>query len=286
MARERVAPFAPPTALDFEQLGRDGVRPGPRGGFLWVCETPGCRQAASHLTVAGVKRCKNCGGSTARQRNLHADAGASRPRRTRGRPVKHGFYAVVPSLRIDVLVERYRAELLDPDETDTDMLYLRAYLEELRTLSPSTEELQELWATWYQALRLFLEETRRAGVTQPESGPWSVDQILEQGARLDVLVTVLAPGILLLKEWMRVSADLEAGHTRLIRRAKVRVQTRARQSVAAQLAVFTEMVARLIPIQAEILPTSYAQALQARYAKELNALPGRAVKHPAGGVNR
>ena len=105
---------------------------------MWKCHH--CARPASHLAQNGLKVCKAHGGSTANQRDPHYRArnrlSTGSPVRPPGRPLKHGFYAVIPGQRIDQLVEEYRAQQLDPDATEDDMYYLRAYLDELKGLRP------------------------------------------------------------------------------------------------------------------------------------------------------
>lgn len=284
VARKRVAPFAPPTEADLDALGPERVRRGPRGGFLWVCETEGCKQAASHETAAGKKRCKNCGGSTAKQRDpvAHAEAVAAgeEPPRTPGRPVQHGFYSVVAGIKVDELVARYREEQLDPDATEDDMLYLRAYLDELKVMRPDAMAAQELLREGIGLMNTFLR-------CKTEEDHWSsggpgrklsVREVMEQAQTLGDFVADLDGLRQLLKVLVALTAGIEERHSNLIGLAKVRAETRLKNSTAAQLDAFTVMVERLIIINAETLPSNYAEALQVRYAKELSELPGRASK--------
>lgn len=281
MARKRVAPFDPPTAEDFEALGPERVRRGPRGGFLWLCESEGCKQPASHLTVKGKKVCRSCGGSTAAQRDpmAHAEALAAgqEPPRPPGRPVVHGFYAVVPGVRVDEIVQRYRDEGLDPDATDDDMLYLRAYLDDLKTLRPDSMVVAELLLYAITTLNNFkraMTDERNAQTGKA----MSVDQVLRVMGLADDLAGNLDKLRETLKETRSVTAGLEERHSNLIGLAKVRAETRLKNSAAQQLDAFTVMVERLQVILAETLPSNYAEALQVRFARELAELPGRAAK--------
>ncbi|ABW35102.1 hypothetical protein Dgeo_3061 (plasmid) [Deinococcus geothermalis DSM 11300] len=281
MARKRVAPFDPPTASDFEALGRERVRAGPKGGFVWVCEVDGCKVVASHLSAKGRKVCHRHGGSTAKQRDpeAHAEAVAKgeEPPRPPGRPVRHGFYSVVPGVKVDELVEAYRESGLDPDGTDDDMLYLRAYLDELKLMRPDAREAATLLQEGLVLMRGFLRYL--TDEVKPMSGKqMSVREAFEVAGQLETFTGNLDGLRELTKVLLALTAGLEERHANLITLAKVRAETRLKNAAAAQLDAFTVMVERLNIINAETLPSNYAEALQARYAKELSELPGRAVK--------
>ena len=139
MTRKRVAPFDPPTAADFT-AHPDQVRR-VRSGHQWLCAH--CQQVASHLTAKNVKVCQRHGGSRHAQRDLEKRAmavsrGEDLPRQL-GRPLKHGFYATRQGVKVDEIKARYVAEGLDPDATDEDMYFLRAYLDSMRNMAPDAQ---------------------------------------------------------------------------------------------------------------------------------------------------
>lgn len=281
MARKRVAPFDPPTAADFEKLGDTRVRVGPKGGFMWLCECENCSRVASGLTASGKKVCSRHGGSTANQRSPEAHAkaiaeGRDPPRRP-GRPVQHGFYSVVDGYKVDQLVEEYRANRLDPDATDDDMLYLRAYLDELKVMRPDGQEVANMLHEAVPLVAAFLRE--KTDEHSDFSGrQLSVQEVLSQLQMLDSFNASLAQLRETLKLMLALTTGVEERHERLVMLAKVRAETRLKNAAARQLDVFMVMVERLKVINQETLPSNYAEVLNLRYAKELNEVPGRALK--------
>lgn len=282
MARKRVAPFDPPTAEEAQTLGPDRVRPGPRGGFVWLCEVEGCRQPASYLAVSsGRKVCRSHGGATAKQQDpvAHAEAVAKGepPPRPPGRPVQHGFYTIVPGVKVDELVARYREEGLDPDGTDDDMLYLRAYLDELKLMRPDAQEAATALKEGLTLMRGFLRYL--TDEVKPMSGKqMSVREVFEVAQQLEQFTGNLDALRELMKVLLTLTAGLEERHANLITLAKVRAETRLKNSAAGQLDAFSIMLERFDTILSETLPSNYKDALQTRFAKELNELPTRAVK--------
>ncbi|WP_241900031.1 hypothetical protein [Deinococcus sp. UR1] len=209
----------------------------------------------------------------------HAEALArgEEPPRTPGRPVTHGFYSTLPGVNVDELVQRYRDEGLDPDSTEDDMLYLRAYLDELKGLRPdatqAAELLRESLSTMNGFLRMVTDEDHPF-----KTRKMSVQDALEIAGELDAYRDNLTSLRDTLKTLVSVTAGIEERHANLITLAKIRAETRLKNSAAQQLDAFMVMVERLQVILQETLPSNYAEALQVRFARELSEMPARAAK--------
>ncbi|WP_230283223.1 hypothetical protein [Deinococcus sp. 23YEL01] len=189
----------------------------------------------------------------------------------------HGFYTTVPGVNVDELVQRYRESGLDPDATDDDMLYLRAYLDELKALRPDATQAAELLREGLGAMSGFLR------MVTDEDHPFktrkmSVQDALEIAGELERYRDALTGLRDTLKVIVSVTAGIEERHANLITLAKTRAETRLKNSASQQLDAFTVMVERLQVILQETLPSNYAEALQVRFARELNELPARAAK--------
>lgn len=189
----------------------------------------------------------------------------------------HGFYTTVPGVNVDELVQRYRESGLDPDATDDDMLYLRAYLDELKALRPDATQAAELLREGLGAMGGFLR------MVTDEDHPFktrkmSVQDALEVAGELEAYRDALTGLRDTLKVIVSVTAGIEERHATLITLAKTRAETRLKNSASQQLDAFTVMVERLQVILQETLPSNYAEALQVRFARELNELPARAAK--------
>lgn len=278
---KRKAPFDPPTQADFDSLGPDRVAKGPKGGFIWRCDKEGCRRLATALSSKGEKICKRHGGSTSRQRDpaaraLAAAKGEKIPNPP-GRPAKHGFYSIVPGIKVDELVAEYRERKLNPDATDDDMLYLRAYLDELKLLRPDSQQAAEMLREALPLIRGLLNfMTDEENFSQTRK--ITVREAFEAAAYIEHFRAQVDSLKELLKALIEVTAGVEMRHKDLVMLAKVRAETRLKDSAAAQLDAFTTMVEKLVIILAETLPSSQAEAVTARLAKELTELSHSGVK--------
>ncbi len=279
MARKRNSNFEPPTEADFTKYGPDRVRPGPRGGYLWLCEIDGCKVAASHLAASsGRKVCHRHGGSTAKQRDpvAHAEAvlAGEKPPMPPGRPIKNGgFYSIIPGHKVDELVQQYIESQMDPDATDHDMYYLRAYLDELKSMRPDGMEAAELLKAALEEIRVF--NRSKSDEVGPLSGkPLTVSQILSMEGLLDNLVANTEQLRGTLKSLLQLTGAMEERHERLVMLSKVRSETRLKNAAGQQMQAFTVMVDRLMQILTEMLPSDRMEALQTRLARELEELPG------------
>ena len=282
MARKRNSLFDPPTEGDYTKLGPSRVRPGPKGGYLWLCETKGCKVAASHLAAtSGRKVCHRHGGSTAKQRDpeVHALAVAEgmEPPRAPGRPLKHGFYAVLPGHSVDELVEQYRQSQLDPDVTDDDMLYLRAHLEDLKAMRPDGAAILEQLQEGLEFVKEF-RKSRTDEVSSLSGKALSVSQVLVIEGLYEDLNSNLTGLKDTMKELTRITAGLEARHERLVMLSKVRAETRLKNVAGQQMEAFKVMTDKFMTILTEMLPSDRMEALQARLVRELEILPGGGTK--------
>lgn len=272
--------WEPPTKEDLERLGDDLVRRvGKTKAYAWCCEVPGCRNFASGMSKKGRKICSRHGGSTYNKRNKAAvqkaadkakKEGKPIPKKYRpaaGRPVKTGFYSA-DTAKVDEIVRAYREANLDPDATDDDMYYLRAYLDELKNArEPITELLKRLedvqGAT--EAL-LSIELENRDGMTYEEA-------LEETGALRAYMNGVVKPTQVLVRSLTKLIDSVETRHARLIGLAKTRADTRLKNSAARQLDVFLLMLKRLSLIMEETLPSHHKAAMEARFSKDFAEIP-------------
>lgn len=218
-------------------------------GWAWKCAY--CGQFASSETVKGKVVCRMHGGVTARQRDpearLHAREAGTPLSRPPGRPIVHGRASRHERRRVEDIVADYRARRVNADCTDEDMFYLRAYQQERMDAQPSLSRLAE------SADRLsdrFQGEVREA-------------------ADLPALQNLMKETRRLIRQVCRAQEEIEKGHARLIRMAKIRADTRVKNHAAQQLEVFTVMVKRLVVVLEEQLSPADYQALQARIARDL-----------------
>lgn len=270
--------MTPPTAADVADTP-EKVRRGPRGGWMWTCEY--CKRPASMMSTKGVRVCSQHGGATKAQTDpeVHAEARArgEEPPRPPGRPQKHGFYTLKPNVKVDELVAEYRARQLDPDATDDDMLFLRAYIDANRELVPdSVTVLDDLLAIGRE-----LQEFRRAPVAV-DTGTVSVERALRMLGRYEDLAYVLATHGESVKTFVAITSGIEERHANLVRLAKVRAETRFKDASAQQLDAFTLMVDRLMLILAEMLPRDSMEALQERMKRDLKEASVRLEPPPPG----
>lgn len=237
-------------------------------GYAWKCAY--CGKFASSVTQAGKYVCKAHGGVTEKQRDpvarAEAEAKGEPPPRPPGRPMVHGLYTKSPTVRIDQLVADYQARQVDPDLTDEDMLYLRAYIEEKKELRPDIE-----------AVRIPLEQitgdlAEFLGFIVPDENVTveSVIDMLERGKELNALLNSLNR---LLLRTTQYTKDLESSHARLITMSKVRAETRLKDAAARQLDVFTVLVRRFMVLLSEQLTAKDFEALQKRIENDLSEVP-------------
>ncbi|WP_188905411.1 hypothetical protein [Deinococcus aerophilus] len=176
-----------------------------------------------------------------------------------GRPLESGLYSRRPQVRVDQLVEDFRARQVDLDCTDEDMLYLRAYLAELRERSPSLSQLEEPVTN----LLSLLQARASASSESPGCGAAAPAELLASITEVRLLLSQL----------VGYTSQLEQRHARIIVLSKVRAETRIKNHAARQLDVFTLMVRRLATILEEQLAPQDFEAFQRRLEKEFEVLP-------------
>lgn len=272
MAREKRTNLPTPTADDIANRPEMLRRTSKGDGWAWKCEY--CGRFASSVTLAGKYVCHMHGGVTAEQRSPVAKAEAvaeGRPApRPPGRPLVTGTYSKQASVRIDQLVREYQERQLDPDTTDEDMLYLRAYLDEAKEMRKDIEPLRLLLEKVTDELADF-----RSLIVPDENV--SVDKLidmLERGREVTDLTRQLNT---LLKQTTSYTKDLEGRHKALIIMAKTRAETRLKDAAARQLDVFTLMVRRFMVVLSEQLTVSDFEALQKRIEADLSEIPESAI---------
>jgi len=277
MARKRVAPFEPPTEYDAQQHPEQ-VRRGPKGGLMWKCAF--CARVASHLAQTGNKVCNAHGGSTHAQRDpieraKVIEAGHAPPRPP-GRPVKHGFYTIIPGHNIDELVEQYRAQQMDADATDDDMYYLRAYLDEAKQLRPDARAVALALQDALSTVPAFLQQ-RTDLMNENGSGlALSVSQVMRLMNLYNEFNADLTELKGLLAALVGITKDVEGGHARLINLSKIRAETRLKNVAAAEMSAFATMLTGLQVILSETIPSEYLGVFQARVERELSEVAERA----------
>lgn len=109
MPRTKRSRLARVTAQD-RMESPECIRSTPNGGWAWKCHY--CGRYACDQSVKGIYLCRCHGGSTPRQRSPEEDGrrrlGGLARLRTPGRPLKHGFYARVPSVKVADILEAAR----------------------------------------------------------------------------------------------------------------------------------------------------------------------------------
>ena len=246
-------------------------------GWAWCCEY--CGKFASSETLKKKFVCRDHGGTTPAQRDPVAKQEAKVQGRTvkrpPGRPLETGLYSKGAQVRIEALVDQYRTSKLDPDQTDNDMLYLRAYLEEMKSLRPEVEALRGP----LQAFAERMEGVQALPVAgEDELTVQAVLELLERGSEWATTLRTLQSMLGTLDKYTQ---GLEDRHARLIALSKVRAETRLKNAAGMQLDVFTVMLRRLMVILREQLSPEDLAALQQRVATSLEELPQRALE---GGV--
>lgn len=266
MARKKRSLLPQVTTVDIE-LTPEKVRR-TATGWAWKCVY--CGQFASSETLAGKYVCRSHGGVTSQQRSPEVrDAARQSGKRIPqppGRPLKTGLYSRRPKLRVDELVEDYQERKMNADNTDEDMLYLRAYLAEMIEGRPALNTLEQPLRALTQHL-----ESRSALSSIPRAD----DEVVLSEHELGALVRETRE---LLKMVTSYTEKLERRHERLIKLSKVRAETRLKNSAAQQVEVFSILVRRLQVILEEHLSPAELAALQQRFAKELSELPVDAVE--------
>lgn len=266
MPRKRVAPFNPPTPAE-AQASPDRVLRGPKG-FMWRCIH--CGRPASSLTVGGDKICHTHGGSTAAQRNAEKRAAAQAGGQPRpmppGRPLVTGAYSQRHGVRLNDIVADYRARQIDPDNTDDDMLYLRAHIE---LTMDRVQDISALDTPLVDVLEK-LAQFRRLIVPDEAVSVDAVVTMLDRSRDLDQVTGSLEKLLAQSRKW---NSDLATAHARVITMGKIRAETRLKNSAAQQLDVFTLMVRRFMIVLTEQLSPADYDALQKRIEHDLAEIP-------------
>lgn len=257
----------------------DRVRALPNGGYAWLCHH--CRMLASSASKDGTKYlCYRHGGNRAVQRDpveraKAIEAGKDPPKPSGGQ-VKHGYYQEGEVRSVHELVAAYQAAGLDPDDTDPDMMHLRARLENLMRLEPLMTKLAE-------ALEEYLTD-REKWLQQPvEDGGKNVtvEQVLLDLDRMDDYRRAIAPVRDMHREAKSWMLQMERRHETIIKMARLRADTRLKNKAAEELSVFVMMVRRLMIALSEQLPPDVFAALQKRFERDLSEVHVKTLEVPA-----
>lgn len=307
----------PPVSPEFAELHPELVRRTGGGGWAWkcayckmfassetadgkyVCYRHGGTRLAAIDPVEGERVRKNrerravereaealasAGGDSGQpdEGNLEEEevqevrpAKAPRPS---GRPINDslGFYAS-STLKVDELVQQYKQQKLHPDSTDDDMLYLRAYLDVMKTLTPEVEELRALLKTLIEELNTILS----ARIEVEKGVRMSAQDFLENLDQLKGVEIFVKDVKYVYDSTLSFTRDMERRHANLVRLADVRAATRVKNSTAQQLDVFALFMRRLQVMLQEMMPPEMFNAVQERVKKDFREVP-RAVVVGAG----
>lgn len=264
MPRKRRTNMEPPSA-EYAAAHPNEVIKNARGGWMWKCAH--CGRPASSVTAAGLRVCNfGHGGVSEAQRDpvkrQEAIERGEDPPRPPGRPLKHGKYALRDKVRLDEIVRRYREQGVDPDDTDENMLFLHAHLEELRENAPTFEPVQEALGDLKERLGEMLEQ-----VVKDED--MSVERVLDAIGRLQEFNRYVMNLSVLLRELRMFTAGMEERHANLVGLARVRADTRLKNNAARQLDVFTRLVQQLDVIVSEALGPDAYKAWKKRIERDL-----------------
>jgi hypothetical protein len=272
MTRETALP--PIARADIEQHP-EKLRRTPRGGWAWKCGL--CGQYASSLTVKGELRCYQHGGTRKRQRDLAAHAEAReaglKPPRPPGRPIEHGFYGAGEKVNVHELVDEYRARGAPPDDTDPDMLHLRARISNDLALEPKVEEAEVALGGLLEALASF-PTLQVSG----EGKAATVEDVLVALGELNAFVAKVREVSRLWDKMHRFANEIKNDHERIIKMAKARAETRKANAAARQLDAFSMLLSNLMVVLAEMLPPDLYRALQVRIQKDFSEVSKRVLE--------
>lgn len=268
MGKDKRTNLPPVTADDVERMPERVRR--TANGWAWKCAY--CGQFASSETQAGKYVCSRHGGVTEKQRDpverqRAVDRGEPPPRPP-GRPMKTMFYSKAERVRVDEIVEEYRAQGFDPDFNDDNMLYLHAYVEDLKRHSPDINEVMDALTGLLPGIEEWLQQR-----AQNEGARLSVNQVLDQLGDLQNLLQQVRAAERLYSALDKFIKDMEKRHQRIVVLGKTRAETRLKNAAASQLDLFSKFMENLSVILNEQLPSEYMEPLQKRFEKELSEVP-------------
>lgn len=226
-------------------------------GWAWKCAH--CGQFASSETLTGKYVCRSHGGVTARQRDPLAREEARRKGkpvlRPPGRPLITGLYSKRPQIRIDEIVCEWQLRQIDVDNTDEDMLYLRAYIEDAKDRHAALRALPPLLEHLTQRLEL-----RLANEKYEQSDDFQLRESTTDTYRLLSLIE-------------SSSKAIEKKHTQIIKMSKARAETRLKDNVGRQMDVFLMLLKRMMIVLEDQLSVDEFNALQQRISRDLAEVP-------------
>ena len=161
------------------------------------------------------------------------------------------------------------ASQVNPDNTDINMLMLRANLENRIALEPLVLQVKAVLIRVEAQMSAFLQLKDVDGQgTTPE-------QALRQHRKLTEFKKTHAFLRRTIREFDQYSVDIEKSHHNVIRMAKIRAETRAIQQKEAECTVFADLLRKFMIILEEQLPPEYYAALQRRINRDLDDLQTR-----------
>jgi hypothetical protein len=272
MPKGRVTNLPPVTAKDVTQHP-DKLRRTPSGGYAWTCHY--CRQYASSETQAGLYVCYQHGGASARQRdpvlNRKARAKGRKPPRPPGRPIEHGFYSRGERLDVRELERQYQELGLKLDDTDSDIVQLRARVQNLIADEPGINATREALAELLDAIDAWLQ-------TSLADEPITVNRALEIAGILNAVDAAVRRASKLYNKLVFYDERIKRDHERIIHLVHKRADTKVKMAAAEQLDFFTMLVKRLYIVLSEMMTPEQFLALQKRIMKDYEDLPKNALE--------
>lgn len=270
----------PPVTPEDVQLRPELLRKTPTG-HAWKCAH--CGKFASSETQAGLYVCRDHGGVTPAQRDpveaVRAQQEGREPPRRPGRPLEHGLYSKSEHFRVDRVVQEFRERQINPDDSEEDMLYLRAYIEVMKERVPDIDALGQLIEAVEESADALMEVL--VELDGEESKTLSATDFLNAINRYQAYAGACKSVGRLLARCTAFTEGMEQRHERLVVLGKVRAETRLKDAAGRQLDLFTMLLRRFMVILGEAVTPEQLMAFQTRLSKEMEELPAAAL---AGGV--
>lgn len=275
MSRQKRTTLPPVTEADIT-AHPELLRRTPKS-WAWKCQH--CGEFASSETLAGKYVCRRHGGTTPRQRDLVVRSQAvteGKPvPRPPGRPLLSGLYSKREHVRIDQVVLDYQARKIDPDATDENMLYLRAYLQVMQETRPEAGLLREPLQELVEQAESFLSDSDTG------DGEVTVDELMDLLELGTGFGEAIRPTTRLLKTLKRTTRETEFRHARLIGLSKVRAETRVRNIGAEQVQFVSGLARWMMAFVYDLMTPDDFLALQKRMERDLSEVPLAVLDHSA-----
>ena len=168
---------------------------------------------------------------------------------------------------LDSLIDHYRANGLDPDDTTVDMYILRAVLELKIAIEPVVKALLDETVSEGEELQDWL-------ATKPdEAGGLTVEEYLRKIRRLSPVRERQRNLRGDRKRYLKFIESIEKSHHKVIRAVRIRSEIRELDRKASEITVLKEQLGKLMTILQETLPPASFQGLQRRMVQDLDKVP-------------